>query len=247
MRALSVYHKRTVRFIFWAAVIGLVANAARLHQPVLKAALLPTAIVPYTVVLQDFAVKPDGTTVPTLKLTVAVRSDGSRAMEATSSDPASPFSQTTLDFASGKKMYILRHLRLKSTTFDSAKGVPAHWLPDPRNSCLLSGPSYQDQLAGEEVVGAYRTVKLTDGFTTRWLALDYGCALVKDRAEWPDGHKSEKKLLALIPGEPGASMFDDPAGFQEVPPSRFLPVQYVNTADAYYQSHRPADGTPHPQ
>lgn len=247
MRASGVLKGRVMQFIFWALVMALTVGASRIHQPTLKAAVPSTGIVPYTVVLQDFAVEPNGTTVPTFKLTVAVRSDGSRAMESISSDPASPFSETILDFASGEKIYILRHLGLKSTTFDPAKGVPSHWLPDPRNKCLYSGSSLHEEFLGEEVVNGYRTAKITDGPTTRWLALDCACALIKDRAEWPDGQASEKRLVALIPGEPTASMFDDLAGLQEVPPSRWLSPASPSAQDAYYESHRPSDASPRAQ
>lgn len=247
MRPPSIFNGLTLRIIFLAAVAGLAINAARIHQPDLKAAVLPAGVVPYTVVLQDFTLRPGGAVVPSFKYTVAVRSDGSRAMESTSSDPASPFSERVLDFSSGRKMYVMQHLRLKSTTFDPARAIPSHWLADPRNGCLFSGSSLQQESLGEELVEGYRTAKVSYGATTVWLALDYGCAMIKDRAEWPDGQASEKRLIALFPGEPSASMFDDPTGFQEVPPSRFLPGPYVETADAYYQSHRPPDSTPHPQ
>jgi hypothetical protein len=55
MRALGILNSRTMRFIFWAAVIALAVNAIRIHQRVLKAELLPAKVVPYTVVLQEFA------------------------------------------------------------------------------------------------------------------------------------------------------------------------------------------------
>jgi hypothetical protein len=121
-------------------------------------------------------------------------------------------------------------------------------LRDSGNNCLISGLNPQEKPDGEDVIGGYRAVRLTYGSTTHWFALDYGCALIKDRAEWPDGQMSEKRLVALIPGEPGPSLFDDPAGFQEVPPSRWLPPgPGVSGRDAYYESHRPPDAAPRPQ
>jgi len=122
-------------------------------------------------------------------------------------------------------------------------------LRDPGNNCLISG--FPETPDGEEVIAGYRAVKLTSGVTAQWFALDYGCALIKDRAEWPDGQMSEKRLVALIPGEPAPSMFDDPAGFQEVPPSRWLsPGVSINAqdgSDAYYESHRPPDAAARPE
>ena len=35
---------------------------------------------------------------------------------------------------------------------------------------------------------------------TRWLALDYGCAPLREKAEWNDGQASEKRLVSLAPG-----------------------------------------------
>jgi hypothetical protein len=143
-------------------------------------------------------------------------------------------------------MYIMQHLQVKTTTFDPAKNLAAQWLRDSGNNCLISG--FQQNPDGGEVIEGYRAVRLTHGPTTQWLALDYGCALIKDRAEWPDGQISEKRLVALIPGEPAPSVFDDPAGFQEVPPSRWLPPgTNISAEDAYYESHRPPDAAPRPQ
>lgn len=244
MRTLDIFKNPIMRFIFCAVVIGSALSAVRIHQPTLKAAkaaLLPAKVVPYTVVLQEFDTHRDGTTVPSFSLTEAIRGDGSRAMEMTSSDPASAYSERILDFSSGKKMYIFSPRQLKTTTFDPAKNVAAHWLRDSGNNCLISG--FQEKPEGEEVIEGYRAVKLTSGPTTHWLALDYGCALIKDRAEWPDGQMSEQRLVALMPGEPAPSLFDDPAGFQEVPPSRWLPPEAKSSAqDAYYESHRPPNG-----
>jgi hypothetical protein len=239
-----------VAYIFWALVIALTVNAFRIHQPTLKAALLPAKAVPYTVVLQEFQLQRDGTAVPSFKLTQAIRGDGSRALEMTNSNPANPpSSERILDFSSGKQMYIFHPQQLKTTMFDPAKYRAANWLRDSGNNCLISG--FQEKPEGEEVIDGYRVVKLTYESATQWLALDYGCALIKDRAEWPDGQMSEKRLVALIPGEPAPSMFDDPAGFQEVPPSRWLsPGVSINArdgSDAYYQSHRPPDAASHPQ
>ncbi len=255
MHTWNVSKRRVVAYIFWALVIALTMNAFRIHLATLKAAkaaLLPARVVPYTVVLQEFQLQRDGTAVPSFKLTQAIRSDGSRSSEMTSSNPASPSSERILDFSSGKKMYILQHLQLKTSTFDAARNLSTHWLRDSGNSCLISG--FQEKPDGEEVIGAYRVVKLTYGSTTQWFALDYGCALIKDRAEWPDGQMSEKRLVALIPGEPAPSMFDDPAGFEEVPFSRWMPPgahtsdrDASSARDAYYESHRPPDATARPE
>lgn len=255
MRTLDIFKSPIMRFIFWAAVIGLALSAVRIHQADLRAQLLPAKVVPYTVVLQEFQLQRDGTAVPSFKLTEAIRGDGSRASEMTNSNPANPPSiERIMDFSSGKRMYIFdrwsgnQHEQLKTTTFDPVRNLAAHWLRDSGNNCLISGSHSEEKPEGEEVTQRYRAVKLTHGSIAVWLALDYGCALIKDRAEWPDGQMSEKRLVALIPGEPAPSMFDDPAGFQEVPPSRWLPPEANKSAqDAYYESHRPPNDTPRAQ
>jgi hypothetical protein len=243
-------NRRVVAYILGALVIALTVNAFRIRLPTLKAELLPAKVVPYTVVLEEFALQRDGSADPSLKLIQAIRGDGSRAWETTNTNPANPpSSERILDFSSGKKMYIFKmpDQQLKTTTFDPARNLATHWLRDPGSNCLISG--FPDEKPdGEEVIAGYRAVKLTSGPTTQWFALDYGCALIKARAEWPDGQMSEKRLIALIPGEPAPSMFDDPAGFQEVPPSRWLPPQAnLSIEDAYYESHRPPDATARPE
>ena len=141
MHTWNVSKRRVVAYIFWALVIALTMNAFRIHLATLKAAkaaLLPARVVPYTVVLQEFQLQRDGTAVPSFKLTQAIRSDGSRSSEMTSNNPASPSSERILDFSSGKKMYILQHLQLKTSTFDAARNLKTHWLRDSGNSpCLI--------------------------------------------------------------------------------------------------------------
>lgn len=195
--------------------------------------------------LQEFHLQRDGTGVPSVKYIYAIRGDGSRASEVrTISDPAHSSTERILDFSSGKQMYTFSPQQLKTTTFDPAKYRAATWLRDAGSSCLSPGLTPSEKPNGEEVINGYRSVKLVNGEMTQWLALDYGCALVKDRAEWPDGQISEKRLVALIPGEPAPSLFDDPAGFQEVPPSRMFPLgPRASEVDAYYGAHRPPEAT----
>jgi hypothetical protein len=72
---------------------------------------------------------------------------------------------------------------------------------------------------GEETIAGYRTAKIADGIITSWRALDYGCALVKERWDFSATEVSEKELVALVAGEPDATLFDVPAHYREVPPS----------------------------
>ena len=79
--------------------------------------------------------------------------------------------------------------------------------------------SMPETFAGEETIAGYRTAKIVSNVITAWYALDYGCALVKDRWGFTTGEVSEKELVALIPGEPDGALFAVPADAREVPPS----------------------------
>jgi hypothetical protein len=129
--------------------------------------------------------------------------------------------------------------RRKSTTLDIDRYKPERWLQDARNNCIAPGAESGWAVVGEEVVGGYRAVKVTSGQITQWLALDYGCALIKDRADWGDGQSSEKRLVSLFSGEPSAGLFDDPGDFEEVPNSKLFPGPNASDRDVYYNSHRP--------
>lgn len=237
MAITSVLNRRLWSVIFWVVIAGLAFNAFRTHAPVIKAAMRVPKPVAYTVVLDMVTVQPNGAAPLTSRLTEAVRGDGSRVFDVTDVTPNKPFSERIIDFANGEQLTILEHKSKKSTTFDPVNNTPSKRLLDASNNCLRP-TSTAEQNLGEEVVDGYRTVRISSGGGTRWHALDYGCALVKDRMEWSDGQVSEKKLVTLIPGEPSPSLFDDPSGFEEVPPSQMSPDSPARH-DEYYQSHRP--------
>jgi hypothetical protein len=191
--------------------------------------------VPYTVTIQEYQLTSGGTARPPSKYTFALRSDGSRAVAAPLADESSV--ERILTFSSGKEIYIFEAKRQKSTTFNPSRN-PTNAIPDPRNNCKTPAV-VQEKFLGIEQVGKYRAVKIALGPVTRWLALDYGCAPLQEKAEWSDGQASEKRLVSLAPGEPSATLFNDPAGFQEVPPSVLFPSPFMTKQDAYYYKHRP--------
>jgi hypothetical protein len=195
----------------------------------------------YTVVLQEYLTQADGSVEPTMRETIAVRGDGSKVMvmDSGTNDPKKAFWERIISFSSGKQVYVFEKTRRTSTTFDPTR-TSTRWLPDPHNNCLIQG-THAQQFVGEEIVDGYRTAKLTGGPTTQWVALDYGCAPVKGQANWENGESSEKRLLSLIVGEPTPSLFDDPAGFEEVPPSQLFPDSKSDIQDKYYYSHRPSE------
>jgi len=114
---------------------------------------------------------------------------------------------------------------------------------------MISSP-VQEIVQGEEIVSGYKTVKVTDKQVTRWLALDYGCAVVKDRWDFgSDKGVSEHIVLALTSGEPETALFDVPEYFRETALSEVLRVgskgdcgpdcaKKRRRVDAYYEAHR---------
>jgi hypothetical protein len=239
MTTSSVLNGRLGKLIFWVIIAGLAFNALRTHAPAIKAAMRAPKPVAYTVVLDMVTLQPNGSPLPTHRLTWAVRGDGSRVFDMISVTPDKPFSERIIDFASGEQITIMEHKAKKSTTFDPVNHTPSKWVLDAGNNCLSTSTSIPQQSLGEEMVDGYRTVKIASGQGTRWHALDYGCALVKDRMEWSDGQVSEKKLVTLVPGEPSPSLFDDPNGFEEIPPSQMF-SESSSRQEEYYQNHRPA-------
>ena len=222
-------------------LLALAVESARVFRSPSSVGAQTTEPTAYTAVLQDYAVGRDGSMTPTQRYTYAVRGDGSRVLFVTSSSPQEPSSERIIDFSSGKKMYVLEHKQLKSTTFDPAGNKSTHWLRDPHNNCLIAG--FDEEVAGQEVVNGYRTMKLInksgEGTMTNWLAIDQGCALVKDKAEFRGGEASEKKLVELRVGEPSPILFEDPAGYEEVPPSRmFFALPNSTAVDEHYYAHR---------
>jgi hypothetical protein len=191
--------------------------------------------VPYTVTLQEYQLTSSGASQPRSKYIFALRSDGSRAVVAPLGGQLSV--ERILTFSSGKEIYIFEAKRKKSTTFNPSRN-PTNAIPDPRNDCKTPAV-VQEKFLGIEQVGKYRVAKIALGPVTRWLALDYGCAPLQEKAEWSDGRASEKRLVSLVSGEPSARLFSDPAGFQEVPPSVLFPSPSPTKQDAYYYKYRP--------
>ena len=239
MRISSLSNQTILVYVSGVLLLGVGMESVRVFRSPSSVGAHTTEPTAYTAVLQDYAVGRDGSMTPTQRYTYAVRRDGSRVFLVTGSSPQGPFSERIIDFSLGKKMYVLEDQRLKSTTFDPAHNTSAHWLRDPRNSCSIAG--FREEVAGEEFVSGYRTVKLIyksgEGSITNWLAIDQGCAPVKDKAEWRDGQASEKKLVELKAGEPSPILFEDPAGYEDVPLSRMFGTP--KSQDEYYYSHRP--------
>jgi hypothetical protein len=181
----------------------------------------------------------DGTMKEAADTTWAFRADGSSVrrilhkhpqIDGTSgadgvSNPNQGFdSERKIMFASGAQIVLDEFANAKSTTF-AKNADPARWQRDPASRCIntLAGSpmtSTPEIIGGEETVAGYRTVKITAGPVTRWLALDYGCATVKSRMEFSSEEYSEHNLVALIPGEPDPTLFHVSKDAKEMSPSQ---------------------------
>ena len=219
---------RTIlRWVFVLVVIGLAAEAGRLLHLRINARTNAQAVrgrgpIPYTVTVREIIHAPDGTTRVSREITEAVRSDGSIVYRNSTSK------------GSGRGLYFSSGLHLSTdeihntkTTMMNANPDPASSLRDPTSKCLnsLAGKPFTsppETLLGEETIAGYRTVKIASDIITKWHALDYGCALVKDRWDFSPTEFTEKELVALVGGEPDATLFDVPANYREVPPSESM-------------------------
>jgi hypothetical protein len=217
-------NRRTIfRWAFVLVLISLAALAGRLIQSRIKAReVRPGAPIPYTVTLRETIRGSDGRATVGPESTWAIRTDGSRAIRIVEKNG----SQRILNFASGLEVNI-NELTNTKTSIMKRDWNPAVLQRDPTSKCIrsLAGrpmTSMPEIFDGEETVAGYRTAKIVRNSVTEWFALDYGCALVKDRWGFETGERSEKELVALTGGEPNSALFEVPANAAEVPPSERL-------------------------
>ena len=193
-------------------VIGVAALGGRLIYSRMKArAARVPGPVPYTVTLRETVHGAGGTATLGPESTWAIRSDGSRVIRIAEKRGT----QRILNFASGVEVTI-NEVNNTKTSMMKKDWDPALLLRDPNSKCINSFAgkpmtSPPETFAGEETTGAYRTAKVVSGGTTIWHALDYGCAPVKELWSFSTGETSEKELVALVPGEPEAKLFEIPA------------------------------------
>jgi hypothetical protein len=181
------------------------AQAANLRRPV-----------SYTVTLREIVHAPDGTTTVSREITEAVRSDGSRVMGSDKGD-------RMVQFSSGLEVDTNDKESTK-TSMRHPKQDAASLQRDPISQCLnsIAGrpmSSSQETFLGVETISGYQTAKIQSDIITSWYALDYGCALLKDRWEFTPFEVTEKELVSLVAGEPTAALFEIPTHYREVPPS----------------------------
>ena len=227
---------RTIlRWVFVLVVIGIAAQAGRLLQLQIKArtdarATRGSRPIPYTVTLKETVHGPDGRTTQGPEYTYSVRSDGSTLMRSVGKG-----SQRILNYSSGLQIDTNDETLTKSSVNRPNENA-AERQRDPDSKCLnsMAGKpvtSPPERLLGEETIAGYRTAKIASDITTSWYALDYGCALVKDRWEFSATEVSEKDLVSVAAGQPDPTLFDVPAHYREVTPSeRILGPQKENAA-----------------
>jgi hypothetical protein len=240
--------RRTIALGLYVASAALVINLVRLAIPA-KAQF--GAVVPYTVVLSETTTNTGGKRRVASLQTWAVRSDGSAVVKLGTADTGSRM----MWLAGGVEITTDDVNRRKSSARVTANSVTASRLPSAQ--CLgqaTNSPPGESVLSLESVAG-YRAVKISNGaHATRWYALDYGCALVRQRIDFGIEGISEVSLVNLIPGEPAQALFAVPVDYTEGPPSNLGGAPRVPSncgtdcqermrarnqrMDAYYENHR---------
>lgn len=255
MRNMQLKPTLILKWSVFVVLIGVVLLMGRLvHSGLSAQQVRGSGPVPYTVILQETVYGPDGTSTVAARVTEAVRSDGSFVVRLAHKDETQA-TERTIYFASGIEVTINELAATKSTVLRK-NAKPYGWLRDPSSNCInsLAGEAFTSPpefFAGEERVAGHRTVKLTHDNVTRWLAVDYGCATVKDRADWGSQGYSEWNLVALIPGEPDPALFEVEQ-YKEVSPSERVlgsgknrkqcgpeTAELLRRLDEYYYRHRP--------
>lgn len=176
----------------FVTIVVLAVNVARLALPRIRAQSI--TVVPYTVVLAETIVAPDGRRLPGPHQMWAVRSDGAVVLKFGSAGTGS----RQIRFASGIKVSTNDKRRAKSSV---QTPLDDSWVRDPREKCVKTITGFQrsdESASGEVIVNGYRTVQVTQFDASRWYALDYGCALVKHRVDHGELGSSELDLMTLM-------------------------------------------------
>ena len=232
--------KLALRLLFVLVIIALVAQAGRLIHSLLRAqGVRQGGPIPYSVILRETVHHPDGTATVASEVTWGVRSDGSTVRRFVHKrEPAS--SERTVQFSSGLEVAINELTNTKTSMMKNSLLPSTTWQREPSSKCINSFAgkpmtSMPETFVGEETVAGYRTAKVVSNGITAWYALDYGCALVKDRWGFETGEMSDKELVALTGGEPNPALFEVPANAAEVPPSERLlgPTRECRGCDAH--------------
>jgi hypothetical protein len=202
---------------------------------------------PYTTILSNTVVEPEGASTHSSDVTTAVRSDGAHLMRL-ERRIGTAMAARTIHLPSGEQILVDDVHELKSTTSDKQRN-PGMWVRDPKLKCLL--PSVQgEKLLGVEVVHGHRSAKVQYQSLTSWFSLDVGCAMLRSVADWGDRGATHQDLKSLVTGEPAGDLFRVPQSYREVPPSELRRAgtnhladsrteARLSKADEWYFTHRP--------
>lgn len=219
----SAKWRRILTWIYVPILFGVAAHTGRLIYSRLTAQELRTGeSIPYTVLLRETVHDPNGSVAEAVDTLRAVRSDGSVVVRY-AHKKGNMTSERIVQFATGVKVTVNEQANAKSTTKEE-RANPASWQRDPKSKCINSFAgvpmtSQSEVISGEEMSDGYRTVKITANNITSWFALEYGCAMVKARADWGVQGFSMHNLVALTPGEPDPALFHVPEQAKEMSPS----------------------------
>ena len=254
--AKSVDRRLAGAVIFWVVVALLALNAGRLvfTRPAHSQTQAPPTVA-YTVMRTESVFDRAGVLKHTNYYVEAMRSDGSKMWRGATGAAT----DRKIDLASGDHVRTNETLGLKSTYPNLHGGAPVR--RNPQAYCETSDDLKAGWVRGSlETVGGHQAVSMARGGSQRtmtvWYALDAGCAMLQLRSQHETG-LTEQNLAALVLGEPDPALFQVPATFQEVPPSRLhgacpeadsgcksLPDSVKNRLDAAYSRARAA-AAPH--
>jgi hypothetical protein len=210
-----------------ALTLGLGLNLVRTLPIKARAASLSLPA-PYTVKLRQTVVSSSGAAFPEAFQTIAVRSDGSRAIVMAQSHAIGQEVNRGIEFAAGGRLEIGDLWDIKTSWPKKRLPPVAQWHRASDQNCLVSlaGTPMQggEKLDGFETIAGYKAVRISNGRHMMWFALDYSCAKLQARYDFGTSI-NEHTFVALIPGEPDATLFNAPATYKEVSPSEFYAVQ----------------------
>jgi len=172
--------------------------------------------VPFTATLDQTIFYANGESKHVNTVLYAVRSDGAMvARQTTAFGSKNPEVFRTIFLPTGTAI----QSRDLAGVVSSGRGGAALPLRAPAQLCVLN--QFGESYSGTEMVDGHKAAKVTRGRDTSWHALEYGCAPVKHHTDWGNGSFNEKKLVALVKGEPDPALFHVVSAAKEVPPSQW--------------------------
>lgn len=201
--------------------------------------------VPRTVLLLETSIDGAGNTVKVSHLE-ALSSDGSLVRIYETIDPKTGETRNKhrkLLLSNRLKLDILDSIRAKSTLRSAEHDFAVHHLGAMRTvstECIgtVDGSNMEaevgESLVGREMIQGISAVKIQtkDPKILSWYSLDHGCALIGQEVHYtyPAPNESNKRMegistkrLAFISGtEPDPKLFEIPADYEELPPSKLF-------------------------